>query len=229
MRILALLVIGLITLSTGPLGQTKNVGGAAFEVSTAETLASFEIIPERSKFMVKASRGGLLWFKGHDHHIAVRDFDGRAELVLDLLEPSSLELSVRAASLEETSDDFTPQQKAIINKELKEIVLESDKFPEIKFKSTKVSGTVNNGRFEVIVGGDITLHGVTRRIDIPAMVSLEGDTLRAVGKFSLNRSDFDVKATSAFHGLVRVKNELKFRFDIVAERSPVTSSFKNHG
>lgn len=226
-RILALLVIGLIALLTGPPGQTSNVAEPALNVSRGDTLARYEIIPARSKFMVKASRGGLLWFKGHDHHLAVKDFDGRAELVLDMLEPSSLELSVRAASLEETSDEFTPQQKAIINKELKEIVLESDKYPEIKFKSTKVSGTVNNGRFEIIVGGDITLHGVTRRLDIPAMVSLEGDTLRAVGKFSINRSDFNVKATNAFHGLVRVKNKLKFTFDIVAERSPVTSSFKN--
>ena len=71
----------------------------------------FEIDPARSKFMVKARRGGLAWFKGHDHHIAVRDFSGHAELTLDALNPASLEMHVRAASLEETSDVFTPQQK----------------------------------------------------------------------------------------------------------------------
>jgi polyisoprenoid-binding protein YceI len=204
---------------------------AAVQISPAgpETLARFEIDPTRSKFMVKASRGGLLWFKGHDHHLQVKDFDGRAELLLDALEPSSLELTIRAASLEETSDVFTPQQKAIINKQLREIVLETDIYPEIKFQSRKVSGTINNGRFEVIIGGNITLHGVTRQINIPAMVNVEGDTLRAVGKFSIDRSDFNVKATSAFHGLVRVKNRLKFTFDIVAQRAPLTSAHEIEG
>ena len=195
--------------------------------SGPESLTRYEIDPSRSKFMVKASRGGLLWFKGHDHHLAVKDFGGRAELILDALEPSSLEMTIRAASLEETSDVFTPQQKAIINKELKEVVLEADKYPEIKFRSTSVSGSINNGRFEVIIGGDITLHGVTRHLNIPAMVTVEGDTLRAVGKFAIDRSDFNVKATSAFHGLVRVKNRLKFTFDIVAERAPGTSANNN--
>ena len=30
--------------------------------------------------------------------------------------------------------------------------------------------------------------------------------------------DFGVKAKSAFHGLIRVKNNIKFVFDIIAER-----------
>ena len=228
MKILTLLVFLVAGMVAGPSGHANDpLKVIDPSVPRRDTLVRYQIIPGRSKFMVKASRGGLLWFKGHDHHIAVKDFDGRAELLLDVLEPSSLELNIRAASLEDTSDDFTAQQKAIINKELKEIVLESEKYPVIKFKSTKITGTIDNGRFEVMVGGDITLHGVTRPIDIPAMVSLEGDTLRAVGKFAINRSDFNVKATSAFHGLVRVKNKLRFTFDIVAERSSATSSIQN--
>jgi polyisoprenoid-binding protein YceI len=70
----------------------------------------------------------------------------------------------------------------------------------------------------VKIGGDLTLHGVTRHIEIPAQVSLSGSDLRAVGTFSINRSDFNVKATSAFHGMVRVRNKVKFTFDIVGHR-----------
>jgi hypothetical protein len=39
-----------------------------------------------------------------------------------------------------------------------------------------------------------------------------------VGEFSINRSDFKVKATSAFHGLIRVRDKVKFEFDIVGEK-----------
>ena len=65
------------------------------------------------------------------------------------------------------------------------------------------------------IDGDLTLHGVTKRITIPAVVTVNGNNLRAVGEFSIDRDDYDVKATSAFHGMVRVKNKIKFEFDIV--------------
>jgi polyisoprenoid-binding protein YceI len=178
----------------------------------------YQIDASRSKFMVKASRGGLAWFKGHSHLIAMRDFSGEADLSLDVISPASLQMTVRADSLEETSDEFTPEQKQIINKELDEIVLESAKYPEITFKSTDVKGKFVNGAFAAEIGGDMTLHGVTRRVVIPATVTVSGDNLRAVGEFEINRKDFKVNATNAFHGFVRIKHELHFTFDIVAQR-----------
>jgi polyisoprenoid-binding protein YceI len=119
----------------------------------------------------------------------------------------------------ETSDVFTEPQKQIINKELREIVLEPTKYPAIVFRSTDVSGkSTANNQYDLKIGGDLTLHGVTRHIVIPAKVTLTGNSLRAVGEFSIDRSDFNVKATSAFHGLVRVRNTVKFTFDIVGYR-----------
>ncbi len=191
----------------------------AVDATTTPPLMRFELDPSRSKFMVKAQRSGLAWFKGHDHLIAVRDFGGRAELTLDALNPASLALTAKAASLEETSDVFTPQQKGIINKELKDIVLEPAEYPDITFRSTDVKGELKNGKFEVKIGGDMTLHGVTKHITIPATVSVEGNMLHAVGEFSLDRSDFNVKATERFHSMVRTKGNLKFTFDIAGRRA----------
>ncbi|MGH9948074.1 MAG: YceI family protein [Pyrinomonadaceae bacterium] len=183
------------------------------------TLLRFRIDPEKSRFIVHANRTGLAWFKGKSHRIAVRDFSGEAELTLDAINPASLQMTVQAASLEETDPYFTDQQKAIINKELEEIVLETEKYPEIIFKSTGVKGSIKNGAMDVKITGDLTLHGVTKKIEIPARVTINGDGLRAQGEFKIDRGDFNVNATSAFHGLVRVKRTLKFEFDIVGERS----------
>ena len=168
--------------------------------------------------MVHANRAGLAWFKGHSHRIAAKDFSGEASLSLDALNPASLEITVKAASLEETDPIFTPQQKAIINKEVNELVLETAKYPEITFKSTEVKGSMKNGAFDVKIGGDLTLHGVTKRIEIPATVTLTGDTMRAVGEFEINRKKFGVNATEAFHGLVKVRHTIKFKFDIIGTR-----------
>ena len=64
----------------------------------------------------------------------------------------------------------------------------------------------------------LTLHGVTRPIRIPTKVTVTGNELCAQGEFHINRSDFNVKAPSALHGLVRVRDKLKFEFDIVGAR-----------
>lgn len=181
---------------------------------------TFNLDPSQSKFMAHANRSGLLWLKGHSHHLEASDFSGQVELTPDTIVPASLRLVVKAASLHETGADFTDQQKQIINKELKEIVLLPDQYPDITFQSTSVMARppLGAGRYEVKINGNLTLHGVTRPITIPATITLNGSTLRAVGKFSIDRDDYKVKATSAAHGLVRVSGTINFEFDIVGRR-----------
>ena len=195
------------------------VYSAAEKHSSLLPTVQYRLDSARSKFIVHANRSGLAWFKGHSHRIAVKDFSGTAELTLDAVNPASLQLTVQAASLEETDPVFTPEQKKIINKEVNELVLETAKYPEITFKSTDVKGSLVQGKFDVRIGGDLTLHGVTKHIVIPATVTVNGDTLRAVGEFEIDRKDFNVNATEAFHGFVKVKHHLTFEFDIVGKRS----------
>ena len=176
----------------------------------------YRLDSSESKFMAHALRGGLLWFKGHDHLVAVRDFAGEAQLTSDSISTASLEITAKAASMVETNSVFTDQQKQIIDKELREIVLQPDQYPDITFRSTSVTGkAAGANQYDLKIAGDLTLHGVTRQITIPTKVTLTGNDLRAQGDFSVDRSDFKVKATSAAHGLVRVKNKIKFTFDIV--------------
>lgn len=202
------IILGLI-LATLPVVTLKPAATVTYNLDASQ-----------SKFMAHANRSGLFWFKGHSHHLAASDFTGQVELTPDTITPASLRLVVKAASLHETGADFTEPQKQIINKELKEIVLLPDQYPDITFQSTNVTSKPGGaGRYEVKIDGNLTLHGVTRRITIPAVVTLSGNNLRAVGEFSIDRDDFKVKATSAFHGFVRVDDDVKFEFDIVGRRS----------
>ena len=180
---------------------------------------TYTLDASRSKFMAHTGRAGLLWFKGKGHHLAASDFSGQVQLTMPHIQPASLRLVVKAASLHETGAAFTDQQKQIINKELNDIVLHPDQYPEIVFQSTNVTAkTAKRMGVDVELIGNLTLHGVTRQIEIPANVTMNGDELRATGKFSIDRDDFKVKATSAAHGLVRVSNKVTFEFDIVARR-----------
>ncbi|HWF88118.1 MAG TPA: YceI family protein [Pyrinomonadaceae bacterium] len=181
---------------------------------------TYNLDASQSKFMAHANRSGLLWFKGKSHHLAASDFSGQVELTPDTITPASLHLVVKAASLHETGAEFTDQQKQIIDKELKDIVLLPDQYPDITYQSTNVTAKgLGAGRYDVKINGNLTLHGVTRPVMIPATVTLNGSTLRATGQFSIDRDDYKVKATSAAHGLVRVDDDIKFEFDILG-RSP---------
>src|SRR5215207_5242534 len=201
-----------------PLIMAALMAPASLAVTPATV--TYNLDPSQSKFMAHASPSGLLWFKGHTHHLAASDFSGRVELTPDTITPASLRLVVKAASLHETGADFTDQQKQIIDKELKEIVFHPDQYPDIIFQSTSVTAKSRlAGQYDVKIIGNLTLHGVTRPVTIPAVLTIAGDTIRAVGKFSIDRDDYKVKATSAFHGMVRVDDDVKFEFDILGRRN----------
>ena len=226
-RMTRLTLFTLVFFSALALPAVERSGASSREMKTSEVaqarpsefvVARYRLDASQSRFMVRAFSGGLLWFKGHDHFVAVRDFTGEAQLTPGASSPASLQMTIRADSLVETREVFTEQQKQIISKELREIVLETDKYPEITFKSTDVTGNLTGGQFEAKIGGDLTLHGVTRRIIIPARVTLNGETLRAQGEFTVSRKDYNVKATSALHGTIRVRDKLKFTFDITAHQ-----------
>jgi polyisoprenoid-binding protein YceI len=187
--------------------------------ATSPATVVYTLDHSRSKFMANADASGLFWFKGHGHHLDASDFTGQVELTPQSITPASLRLVVKAASLHETGAVFTDQQKQIINKELHDIVLLPDQYPEIVFQSTSVTArpAATGGGYDVKLTGNLTLHGVTRPIEIPATVTINGNEMRAIGKFSINRDDFKVNATSAFHGLVRVNNHVHFEFDIVGK------------
>lgn len=208
--------------------RSVSLGSEAFRVATASKTEAnslgpatlrYQLDASQSKFTAHALAGGLLWFKGHNHLIAVREFTGEAQLTPNSITPASLVIIARTASMVETSSAFTEPQKQIINKEMREIVLLPDQYPEIVFKSTNVTGkATGNNQYDLKISGDLTLHGVTKQIRIPTKVTVTGNELRAQGEFSINRSDFKVKATSAVHGLVRVRDKVKFTFDIVGRR-----------
>ena len=204
--------------SSSHLLKTNKAGEEESFPASAAT-QRYRLDASRSKFIAHALAGGLLWFKGHDHLIAVREFTGEAQLTPDSISPASLEITAKAGSMVETSGVFTEQQKQIINKELREIVLEPDKYPDIVFRSTSVAGKATAvNQYDLKITGDLTLHGVTRRITIPTQVTVTGNELRAQGEFSVDRGDYKVKASSAMHGLIRVRETVKFTFDIMAHR-----------
>jgi len=89
-------------------------------------------------------------------------------------------------------------------------VLDSGQFPEIQFRSTAVERT-GDGRWTVT--GDLKLHGQTR----PVKLAVQAQNGHYQGSAQLKQKDFGIEPITVGGGTVKVKNELRVEFDIVAK------------
>jgi polyisoprenoid-binding protein YceI len=189
---------------------------AAMTVATNKegAIADYLIVAGMSRFTVRAFAGGLLSGMGHNPVVSISDFTGEAHW--DPAEPQKalLRIQIRAALLA-VQNDISDKDRREMERGMREDVLETDKYPEIVFESTSVSASAN-GRAEI--DGNLTLHGVTRRERVPAQFALTGDILRAFGDFTIRQTDYRLKLASVAGGALKLKDELKFNFDIVARK-----------
>ena len=219
---LCLIIAGQSALTLGesstPDQQQVAASGSASTPNLTPAASRYVIRPERSRFMANVKSGGLLWFLGHSHHLAIRDFKGEAQLTPGNILPASLTIDIRAESIEETAANFTQEQKQIINGTMRKEVLEVGEYPDITFRSGEIKvDRKGENQFEATIAGQLGLHGVVKPVTIPARISLTGDTLEATGHFSVKRSDYGVKTHAIKWGTIRVRNKIRFTFNIVAQ------------
>ena len=186
--------------------------------SREDTAVRYTLDPSTSRFRAQAFASGLLATFGHNPIIAIRQFSGEATVDPKALEQSSLEFRVDTGSLE-IENNISQKDRQEILRMTQEEVLEADRYPEIRYESTNVTGSrVGEGRYWVVLNGNLTLHGVTRPQKIAATVAVNGDTCRASGDFTIRQSDYQIKLVSAAAGALKVKDDVKCTFDIMARK-----------
>ncbi|MDZ7717230.1 MAG: YceI family protein [Balneolaceae bacterium] len=111
--------------------------------------------------------------------------------------------------------------KQSMNKDLQK-ALQAEKFPEITFlyqNTTLLSEPQNrNDGFELRVHGLLTVAGTTKEIYFNTEAYyINQQRVRAVGKTTINMTDFGVEPPTALMGLIRANEELTVNFDLIAE------------
>src|SRR5215831_16539514 len=91
-------------------------------------------------------------------------------------------------------------------------VLDPTRYSQISFESTHVGV---GGENELLVTGQLSLHGVTR----PVSARVRKENGWYIGTCTLNQRDFGITPISIAGGTVKVKDELKVKFDIRANSS----------
>jgi polyisoprenoid-binding protein YceI len=194
------------------------------EISTAaaeaaETPADRYVIDGRSsRFTAQAFATGMLARMGHNPTIGIRDFSGEMDFNPDKLHAGGFHLVIKSASLS-VQDDISDKDLREIERLMKQEVLETSKFPEIVYDAPAIPVTkMADALYSAALNGKLTLHGVTRNQPITVRVALFGSMLRASGDFSLDQTDYNIKLVSVAGGALKLKDELKFSFEIVARK-----------
>jgi len=145
---------------------------------------TYKIDPAHSSVEFKIRHLGISWVTG-----VFKDFEGT--IVYDEEDPSKnvIEVTVKAASVDTSNDTRNEHLK-------KPEFFDVDKYPTLKFKSTKVEKTPD-GKFKVT--GDFTLLAVTKSIEVNVEGSgpvqgMKGETRRGGDTdFTIKRSDYGMK------------------------------------
>ena len=187
-------------------------------VAMTETGVLYVADLRASQFTVQVFSGGLLSAFGHSPTIAIREFSCEARVTPDDIEHSSVKVTINASAMV-VRDDISDKDRQEIERGMRQDILETSSYPEIVYECSSLSATkAGEGQYAATLNGDLTLHGITRSQPIPARVTVAGDTVRAFGNFSILQTDYGLKLASVAGGALKVKDELKFSFNILARK-----------
>lgn len=178
----------------------------------------YVIDPRASRFTVQAFATGILSVVGHNPTIAIRDYDGDVQFVPGTYEKAFVQVKINASALE-VLDEMKRGDREKLEHEMFNAVLDVARFPTVVYESRQVVVQKDGrGFLKVIATGDLAFHGVTHVHSVEARALDMDSVLRVFGDFTLRQSDYGIRQFSAAGGALRLKDELKFKFELVARR-----------
>lgn len=100
--------------------------------------------------------------------------------------------------------------------------LETGTYPLATFVLTSVEGLdgglVDGQEANVVLIGNLTLHGVTKSVAWSGTVKLDGDTITGSAELDFNIADFDMKEPTS-QAVVSIDDTIKLAVEIVAQKA----------
>jgi polyisoprenoid-binding protein YceI len=182
------------------------------------------IDPAASRFTVQAFATGLLSAFGHSPTIGIRDYQGDIQFVPQTFEKALVRVKVQTSTMD-VLDEMESDDRRKLEKTMNEEVLDVQRFPLAVYETKEVTvQKPSDNLYSVRVSGELSFHGVTLTHSLDARVTDMGTMLRISGEFPLRQSDYGIKPVSFAGGALRLKDELKFKFELVARRQDELSA-----
>jgi hypothetical protein len=205
-----------------PVAPRAPASGAAsvpdpYRAALASGAAVYAVDPAGSLLTVTVRRAGPMARLGHDHLVASHTLaghaapdTGRADISfrIDQLTVDEPQL-LRAAGI---ATQPSPDAVEGTRNNMLGPVLEAQRYPLVTLHAERQA----EGPLLVAV----TLHGVTRRMALPAVVQIDAAQLSTSGTLRLKQTDFGITPFSVGGGLLSVQDELEVSYRVVARRLP---------
>ena len=157
-----------------------------------------------SSLKVRVFKTGLFSPFAHNHEIEAPISEGAASLS----KSPGVILRIDARRLRVLDTDASATDRAEIQRTMEgPLVLDSERFPQISFQSTRVE-QLSNDQWKV--HGDLALHGRTN----PIVVNVALKDGRYLGSAAIKQRDFGITPVSIARGTVKVKDEVRIEFDV---------------
>jgi YceI-like protein len=160
----------------------------------------------KSVITIHVGKTGLFSGAGHEHWVDAPIAHGQISEGAG----AKVEFAVDARKMKVRPDKESASDQAKVQETMQRDVLESEKYPEILFRSTKV--TSNGGQLWRVIG-TLQLHGVSKPVAVG--VRREGEIY--TGNARIKQTDFGIKPVSVAGGTVKVKDELDITFKVHAK------------
>lgn len=162
---------------------------------------------ERSAVTVHAYKSGLFSVFADNHVIRAPIASGRVSEEGTL----AVELVVNAVQMTVIDPTLPVDKRAEVQARMRgPEVLDSARYPEIRFTSASIAP---DGAGQWPVSGDLTRHGVSR----PLIFTVTRRDGHYRGAVVIRQRDFGIQPISIVGGTVKVKDQLRVEFDIVAK------------
>jgi polyisoprenoid-binding protein YceI len=190
--------------------------------ASADTVARYKAVPNAAKVKIDGTstihdwimEGTIIggWFDFDPAY----PLDPAAEKPADLTPKPSAEVSIPVQSIKSGK------------KRMDEVMLEAMKqpeFPKITFKLAEMTPKTTDRKSGTPITfnakGDLTIAGVTRKIEMPVTVEkLDDGKLKVVGSTPLKMTDYGIKppAPTIALGLIKVGDDIKVSFEWVVQQ-----------
>jgi polyisoprenoid-binding protein YceI len=157
----------------------------------------------QSTITIHVGKSGLFSGFGHNHVIS-------APIEHPMIDSKSktASITVLTKELKVVDPDASEKDRGEIQATmLGPKVLDAEKYPQIRFTSTRIEQT-GPGRFQVV--GKLELHGISKEVQFPVSVAAGHYT----GKTKLKQTDFGIQPVAVAGGTVKVKDEVELEFDV---------------
>jgi polyisoprenoid-binding protein YceI len=188
--------------------------------------ASLQADTSASQFVIRGDRRGLLSAFAHDHQFTPARWQAEAEFDPERPQEARVDVRVDAATLHDHVARLSQGARAYVDREtVGPEVLDAQRYPEIRFHGESASARREGDRLEGVLHGGLSLHGMTRPLDVPFRARVDAPGYHVSGSVRFRQTDFGMTPFSRAGGAFSVDDEIRVEFELVL--APTSEPVRN--